>query len=56
MGSRGNEIPKEAKGMNKQILGFQDVWGKLRFRVDKMADMTHKDAVTFLVPCNSMIS
>lgn len=54
MGSRGNEIPKEAKGMNKQILGFQDVWGKLRFRVDKMADMTHKDAVTFLVPCNSM--
>lgn len=54
MGSRGNEIPKEAKGMSRQVLGFQDVWGKLRFKVDKMSDMTPKDAVTFLVPCNSM--
>lgn len=51
--SKGNDEPKIPPGMTKNVAVFDDTWGRFRFQIDKLKEMTPVDSVTFLIPLMS---
>ena len=52
--SKGNSEPKIPAGMQRKVAVFNRDWEKYRYRINKLADLTSIDTVTFLVPLHEL--